>query len=193
MGRTRHYDTIDSRLQISLSWLRKRGCLKGGSSGVITWTSTFRKEQIGYDIYLYGDSPYMRLHYISRNYWDNGTTYDYRVRLLKTRCQFGGYRWWFICPYCYRKAMILMDPGKGQYGCRICLQLSYFTRQRSYHGHIGPLKRMIDLQEKYHRLRESVKKLYYRGKLTKKTKKLLAYKTWFDSVTPQLQSQIDKI
>lgn len=193
MGRTKYHDTVDQRQQISLSRLRKWGCLKESQSGVITWTTTFRENKVAYDICLYGDSPYMRLHYTSTDHWNGNIAQDYRISLTRSQCQFGGYRWWFLCPYCCQKVATLMDPGKGQYGCRSCLKLCYYSQQRSYHGRIGPLKRMIDIQEKYERLRKAVKRMYYRGKPTKELRRLLEYKAWLDSVAPQLQSQIDQI
>lgn len=86
-----------------------------------------------------------------------------------------------------------MNPGKGQYGCRRCLKLSYDSRQRSYHGRFAPLFRVLDVEEKYEKLRESVKKMHYKGRPTKKFRKLLRYRAYMNSVAPLLQSQMDNI
>lgn len=195
MGRPKYYDTVDDRRQISLAKLRKWGCLRSGYSGTITWTNGFNESSIGFEINLYGDDPIMRVHYTSTDNWSGEKTdYDYPIYLMKTKCQFGGYRWWFICSYCCQKVTTLMTPThQGRYACRGCLKLSYNSRQRSYHGRYAPLFRALDLQDKYDKLRESVKKMHYRGMATKKFKKVLRYKAYLDSMAPLLQHELNQM
>jgi hypothetical protein len=69
---------------------------------------------------------------------------DYKVELVATRCQFGGVRWWFICPLdldgvkCGRRVQKLFLPSKGRFlsahppryfGCRACHELTYTSTQ----------------------------------------------------------------
>ena len=51
------------------------------------------------------------------------------IRFDSTPCQFGGVRWWFLCPQCEVRREKLYKK-KGQYGCRVCLRLSYSKKTK---------------------------------------------------------------
>lgn len=196
MGRPKYYDTVDDARQISLSWLRKQGCLKGWYSGSITWTSGFSqdKSSIEVEISIWGDDPYMRLSYTSTDRWNGEkTSHDYRISLVKTPCYFGGYRLWFQCPNCWQKVSTLMISSSSKYACRRCLRLTYASRQRSYHGRYAPLFHVMDLQDKYDKLQESVKRMHYQGRPTKKFRKVLQYKAYLDSMAPLLEHELNQM
>ena len=194
MGRPRYYDTVDDSRQISLSKLRKWGCLKGWYSGSITWTSSCNENSIGIEINLQYGYTYMRVHYTSTsNSTGEETPYDYRINLVKTPCHFGGNRWWFQCPECWRKVSTLMMNHGHTFACRTCLRLTYDSRQRAYHGRYAPLFRALELERKYKKLRETVKKMHYRGKATRKFRKVLKYKRYLDSVAPRLRAALDEM
>jgi len=62
------------------------------------------------------------------------------VALTITRPHLGGWRWWFACPLplpggdgvCGRRSRILyLRPGDRHPGCRLCLRLTYASRQQS--------------------------------------------------------------
>ena len=56
----------------------------------------------------------MRLRYTA-----NGNPVDYRVRLTSTRPNFGGLRWWFVCPLVRRRvAKLYLPPGQIYFGSR---------------------------------------------------------------------------
>ena len=66
--------------------------------------------------------------------WASGEKKDmnYPVRLTTTKCNFGGIRYWFICPLvvngrsCNRRVGALYLPPNGEYfGCRHCYDLTY--------------------------------------------------------------------
>jgi hypothetical protein len=66
-------------------------------------------------------------------------SFDYRVRLTTTRPQFGGLRWWFICPLvqggqaCGRRVgKLFSPPGARYFGCRHCYDLTYTSCQESH-------------------------------------------------------------
>jgi hypothetical protein len=58
--------------------------------------------------------------------------YDYPIAFTATRCNFGGVRYWFICPLvidgkpCRRRvAKLYLPPGGKYFGCRHCYNLTY--------------------------------------------------------------------
>lgn len=63
--------------------------------------------------------------------------YNYLISVVPTACNYGGMRWWFICPLvvngksCQRRCRIVyLAPGSEYFGCRECHQLTYESRQR---------------------------------------------------------------
>jgi hypothetical protein len=54
------------------------------------------------------------------------------IRIVTTRCHFGGVRRWFVCPGgCGRKVGILyLGPGGSSFVCRSCADLTYESSQR---------------------------------------------------------------
>lgn len=61
---------------------------------------------------------------------------DYQVEVVATPCNFGGERYWFMCPLvkggrpCGRRVTKLYLPSGGRYfGCRQCYDLTYRSVQ----------------------------------------------------------------
>lgn len=94
----------------------------------------------------------------------------WRAPLVKTPCNLGGVRYWFLCPnhtVPQKRVAILYLLGEV-IGCRECLQLTYVKQQRSYHGPWGAFRaytsRLKSLEDRHARMR--VKK--FRGQPTKR-------------------------
>lgn len=49
--------------------------------------------------------------------------YSYRIKLSKTPCNYGGYRYWWLCPSCSKRVTVLFCAGV--YVCRHCLNAPY--------------------------------------------------------------------
>jgi len=48
------------------------------------------------------------------------------VYLIATPMHFGGLRWWFKCPQCFRRcAKLHLDEDRNKFYCRKCLDLTY--------------------------------------------------------------------
>lgn len=47
------------------------------------------------------------------------------VRLTTSKTQFGGVRYWFVCPNCTKRKGKLLRAPSGQVGCNSCLEVSY--------------------------------------------------------------------
>jgi hypothetical protein len=60
--------------------------------------------------------------------------FDYKIGLQTSSPNYGGKRWWFICPLqgCSRRVANLYSSGT-YYGCRHCLNLAYPSQNEAPH------------------------------------------------------------
>jgi hypothetical protein len=119
-------------------WTRE-GLLRIGTvqSGLWQWTDADTgqvRSSIGFLVDTFSGRPSLRLTYTFTN---TGERVDYNVKLQATRPNFGGLRWWFICPLlvngkpCGRRVQKLFMPSRGRYyGCRHCHDLTYTSRRQ---------------------------------------------------------------
>ncbi len=101
--------TADESCRLKISELRKDGMLSSGySSGTRIWSSnrTDKKTIIGLAVDI-TDDLHVRLIYSVTDREGNKTDYDYQVSLVTTPCNFGGVRYWFACPDCWRRVGVL--------------------------------------------------------------------------------------
>src|SRR5690349_17103381 len=114
-------DTVEECLVLSANQMMREGTLRQGilKSGGWSWVNSYTQEQassIGYEVDATKlHSSWLRLHYVLTN--SKGRV-DYKIRLTLTRPNFGGLRWWFMCPLsvngrmCNRRvAKIYLPPG----------------------------------------------------------------------------------
>ena len=107
------------------------------------------------------------------------TDYDYKVSLTTTPCNFGGIRYWFICPlsrngvYCGRRvAKLYSPPGSHYYGCRHCFELSYESRNEPRFARRWGMFYSLKLDGQIEKLCNRVNRWTYKGRPTKKARKL---------------------
>jgi len=114
--------TVEQSTELSIFWLNGEGLLNGYCITTITWTRKLSgsKSSAGLEIDISGEHPYMRMTYTITRYRDGSTEdYDYRIQLVKTRCNLGGVRYWFLCPRCGRRVGKLYRRPLGEmYLCR---------------------------------------------------------------------------
>ncbi|WP_201525936.1 hypothetical protein [Psychrobacter frigidicola] len=60
---------------------------------------------------------------IDLGYSYRGKSYSYSIRLDKTACNYGSYRYWWLCPKCSKRVSVLYCAGT--YVCRHCLNTPY--------------------------------------------------------------------
>ena len=60
---------------------------------------------------------------IEVNYSYRGKAHSYSIRLDKTACHFGNYRYWWLCPKCSSRTSVLYCAGT--YVCRGCIGACY--------------------------------------------------------------------
>lgn len=133
-------DTVEDCRSVSISFRKKHSYFSryGYQSGRILWKNSFGEEtgSIGIAVGVSEGEKYVRFYYTvtDRNTGEK-TDYDYEVQLATTPCNFGGVRYWFICPlskngiYCGRRVAKLYEPrGAVYFGCRRCHNLTYESR-----------------------------------------------------------------
>ncbi|MBZ1391332.1 hypothetical protein [Psychrobacter pacificensis] len=65
-------------------------------------------------------------HSLTMSYQYKGKAYRYKIELLKTKCNYGGYRYWWACPSCSKRIGVLYCAGL--YVCRHCIGANYQTQ-----------------------------------------------------------------
>jgi hypothetical protein len=148
-------DTVEESLVVGMKELRKR--MFAGAAGTLTWTwRSGCKSSIGYHVTGSDDQPIITLRYR----WRRREDVKIPVRLEATPTQFGGRRWWFICPLivrgiaCRRRAgKLYLPPGAKYFGCRKCHDLTYRSCQEAHRterlfGRLGIRARVAKLLER---------------------------------------------
>ena len=131
--------TVEDGLVLDMAALVRRNALETGAwtSGSWVWRYEGYQERlatIGYEANLHDqDSAWLRLRYRA-----NEVPVDYKVRLVTTKPNYGGLRWWFICPIVRRDggpprrvAKLYLPPGGKYFGSREAYGLTYTSCQES--------------------------------------------------------------
>ena len=125
--------TVEDSLVLSVSALTRAGVLASGERTGGTWGWTYEGDDrphaiVGYEADLTEpDDPWFHLRYCV-----NGEQVDCMVRLESTRPNYGGRRWWFLCPLVRcRAAKLYLPPGGRLFGSREAYGLSYASCQMS--------------------------------------------------------------
>lgn len=89
---------------------------RGGGSAAIGYRADLRDEE----------NSWLRLKYSV-----NGEPETYRIYLTTTRPNYGGVRWWFICPITGDRAYKLHSVGGRRFASQRALNLGYVSQQES--------------------------------------------------------------
>ena len=118
---------------LSVSALRRAGALVPGKRMGGLWGWTYEEDErphaiVGYEADLTEpDDPWLRLRYDV-----NDERVECMVRLVSTRPNYGGHRWWFVCPLMGRRAAKLYLPPRARlFGSREAYGLTYAFCQAS--------------------------------------------------------------
>ncbi len=131
--------TVEDSLALSVSALVRKKALVAGARTAGSWGWTYEGDNephatISYEADLRNqDGAWLRLDYRA-----NGEPVDYRIRLDATKPNYGGFRWWFICPLVRqdggpprRVAKLYLPPGGRYFGSREGYGLTYTSCQES--------------------------------------------------------------
>ena len=175
--------TVEQATQLSIFKLKEFGLLDGFyRASTLTWTHSFSGHKDSIGIVVDTENMYAKVNYTTTDrHTDEKTDYDYKISLTTTPCNFGGVRYWFICPlsingvHCGRRVGTLhLASGGNYFGCRHCYDLSYASRNESRLGRFGNIGYTIVTERKIEELYSQIKRWTYKGKPTKKARKLQA-------------------
>jgi hypothetical protein len=163
---------------LSIFWLKKHGYLESGwRHGGIKWTYGLsgNKSSIDFNVNIGGDEgDYIRLQYTYTNKWSGEKgNLDYKIRLTTTPCNYGGVRYWFICPlskngqYCGRRVGVIYSIGKW-FGCRHCGDICYAAQLKGEKFR-GCSISYPDIEK----AEQEVKRKYYNGRMTRKYRRVI--------------------
>ena len=182
--------TVEEALDVTISKLKKRGMLEGDHSvSVITWVNslTGKESHVVADVHMTSE-PYVEFIYIAPDREGNITHYNTEASLVTTPCNLGGFRYWFACPMCWRRVGgLYIAPGERSFMCRHCNSLSYHSRNESnVFGILGITDR------KMKKLQSEIKRWTWRGRPTRKVRRLLALQRKTGILSPQASACFDR-
>jgi hypothetical protein len=152
MGRWSCKRTVEGCHSVSTKFLKDHDYFDGGvRSGRMSWNRNGQETgSIGLVVSIEKWNEYVRFLYTQTDRNTNEKTeLDYEVQLSWTPCNFGGRRWWFICPLinnghtCYRRVGALYLGGK-YFGCRHCYNLTY-TSCKEHDKRVDALRKNPEL------------------------------------------------
>lgn len=134
--------TTESQNRIDIRWLKKNQHLWPGNIGILSWSQ--RGEETGSIIYRM-EIGRMILNYRYRYRSGEWQAVEQDIHFNQTPCNYGGHRWWFLCPRCDRRVAVLYGAGK-YFLCRHCHGLTYSSQQESLPGRLMRKSRNIRKQ-----------------------------------------------
>ncbi len=176
-------EIVENTTKLSIFRLKEFGLLCDYAAMTLTWKSNLSEHKNSIGILVDTEKLYAKVNYtITDRHSGEKTHYDYKISLTTTPCNFGGVRYWFICPlsvngvYCGRRTgMLYLASGGHYFGCRHCYNLSYVSRNESHLlGRIGQLGYLLKVTRQYKELHKQIKRWTWRGCPTKKVRRLKA-------------------
>ena len=168
--------TVEQSTELCIFRLNGWGLLEGYHLTNLTWTQKFSNSEssASLEIDVTCEQPYARLIYTITRYKDGSEEkYDYRIKLAKTRCNFGGFRYWFLCPRCERRVGKLYRRPLGEmYFCRICNDLTYVSRNEPPMWRSDGICYLLKTDRWIKKIQSKVKHQTWRGRPTRKMRRI---------------------
>jgi hypothetical protein len=174
---------VENSNALNIFWLNQEGYLCGWRSGTVRWKIGGNVvSSIGIDVKVMGREAYIGFNYTT-TFFATGEKkdFDYKVQLTTTPCNFGGKRYWFICPLirngiaCNKRVGVLYLPsGASYFGCRHCYDLTYQSCNRSHRYRMldKTLGASFQEDELWEQVEIGKKRLKYDGRPTRFARKI---------------------
>ena len=180
----RHYysgkDEADSLKKVSIYFLNQNKYFETAwHSGDISWSRNGEKTGSITVEYIVDHTEYYLRFIYTQTDRDTGEkkNFNYKVQLATTPCNYGGLRYWFVCPLsvngipCNRRVGVLYKNG-DYFGCRHCYNLTYRSKNENRRYRYNPLFNVLTYSDRIEELESKTNRHYYAGKLTKTYQKI---------------------
>lgn len=165
--------------KLEIWWLLRDIKEKNGYKNcVVSWGQNGSDGRVSVIVSVQDEEKYARFIYTQTN---NSTgekrDFDYKVPIIETACHYGGTRYWFKCSlykngqYCGRRVGVLYKDGDW-FGCRHCYDLTYMSQNENRRHKFHPMFQILKLDDDIETLSIKMKRYTYKGKPTKKRRKL---------------------
>ena len=181
--------TAEESCDISIFQLKDWGMLTESTNRVVEWfnKNTGKKTARVVVATEMTDEPRVIFLYTTTDRDGNKADYDYTAPLVTTPCNFGGKRYWFLCPVCYsRVGALYLIRGDVRFACRYCNNITYRSRNRCNMGAFGHTSRQID------QLRSEIKRWTWRGRPTRKVRRLRYLERKMQMLGGPIMARIEK-
>jgi hypothetical protein len=132
--------TVEAARSLDIRIFQRKRVFSGSGSAhlQVQWTLVEDRSQSSIAVKFHGAPA--RLNAISLRYkrLADGTESNEWISVAATRCNYGGERWWFVCPAlggekkCGRRCRFLYSPaGAKRFACRECHDLTYESTRKS--------------------------------------------------------------
>jgi len=193
---------VDEARPIDILDLQRKGVFVNGPTW--NWTVSWsRNDQVVASISYRvesGDNGQISLRFmytITDGKTGNKKDFNYSIPVVSTSCNYGGVRWWFVCPLvvngqaCTRRCRIVYMPQGAEYfGCRECHQLTYESRQlhrdKFYEGFQKPYVAAEAAREKLAKSRSWKKKETLWRKLSRAHSAIMSFENILTSRKPTI-------
>ena len=133
--------TVEDSKELTIDYFSRRGeIVPWGPYGILGWTNLITGTEFSFRYGFEVDSSDLTNSWLKL--WQvpyKGEYLSYRIPLTYTQPNYGGVRWWFLCPIardgipCNRRVGRLYLPrGEKYFGCRQCHDLTYTSSQENH-------------------------------------------------------------
>ncbi len=126
--RARISNYVENTCRIDLRQMNRDWVLCSGASGVLSWVGRIRNEKGALEWRMRSSGIKLK--------WpvSGNLNYTQFVEMTTTLPNFGGERWWFLCPECSRRRLVLYLATVNRFYCRDCLKLTYYSKLQDAYG-----------------------------------------------------------
>lgn len=127
--------TVEECRNLDVTRWQREGIIAPDAQGAGGWTwrdaqTLETRASISYAVRTGADAGQVSLSYTVTPAQGDKVPVTETVPLVTTRPNFGGLRWWFLCPRCRRRVgKLYMAPGAVRFLCRVCHGLTYRSAQ----------------------------------------------------------------